>query len=138
MEIYRYRPGTFNARTFRFRRKALIKSLNGEADMVIAQIPKMVGFIYALVLFVFAAYLWHTGRWTRTIWYVLLIVTTGFGFLILSPLIPYQFQLLVLGQTGALGAPLVVAIIGIIVILVLSFLFGRHYCGYLCPVGAVQ
>lgn len=106
--------------------------------MVIAQIPKMAGFIYALVLFVVAAYLWYAGRWTRTIWYILLIVTIGFGFLILSPIIPYQFQLLVLGQTGTLGAPLVVAIIGIIAILVLSFLFGRHYCGYLCPVGAVQ
>lgn len=106
--------------------------------MVFTQIPKMIGFIYAIVLFPVAAYLWYSGRWKRTIMYVLLVITIALGFLILAPILPYQFQLLVLGDTQGLGAPLAVVFIGIISILALSFLFGRHYCGYLCPVGAVQ
>jgi ferredoxin-type protein NapH len=106
--------------------------------MVVEQIPKMVGFLYALVMVVVCAALWYTGWWSRKAGYTLLAITLGFGFLILAPIMPYQFQMLVLGDVNGLGGPLIAAVLGLILILVLSFIFGRFYCGYLCPVGAAQ
>ncbi|MDD1709292.1 MAG: 4Fe-4S binding protein [Methanoregulaceae archaeon] len=99
---------------------------------------RALGFIYALAMFFILAYLWHTKRWTRRIGWVILLVTLAFGFLIFSPIMPWQFQSLILGDARAVGGPLVVAAVGLIVMLALSFLFGRFYCGYLCPVGAAQ
>jgi ferredoxin-type protein NapH len=106
--------------------------------MAIEQIPKMVGFLYALIMIMVGALLWYSGRWNRRIGYALMVVTLGFGFLILAPIMPYQFQMLVLGDVKGLGGPLVAAVIGIVVVLALSLIFGRMYCGYLCPVGAAQ
>jgi hypothetical protein len=106
--------------------------------MVVAQIPKFLGFVYALVVFLIAAFLWYSRRWNRSVMYTLLVVTIILGFVILAPIMPYQFQLLVLGQTETLGAPLASAGIGLVVLLALTSVLGRHYCGYLCPVGAVS
>jgi ferredoxin-type protein NapH len=106
--------------------------------MVVEQIPKMIGFLYALVMIVVCSILWYSRRWNRRMGYVLLIVTLGFGFLILAPIMPYQFQMLVLGDVQGIGGPLIAGALGIIIVLVLSFVFGRFYCGYLCPVGAAQ
>jgi ferredoxin-type protein NapH len=106
--------------------------------MVVEQIPKFVGFLYALIMIGVCAGLWYFGRWDRRIGYGLLIITLGFGFLILAPIMPYQFQMLVLGDVQGLGGPLIVAGLGLTLILVLIFVFGRFYCGYLCPVGAAQ
>jgi ferredoxin-type protein NapH len=106
--------------------------------MVVEQIPKTAGFLYALIMVVVCAALWYTGRWSRRAGYVLLAITLGFGFLILAPIMPYQFQMLLLGDVNGLGGPLIAAVLGLILILLLSFIFGRFYCGYLCPVGAAQ
>ncbi|OPZ44680.1 MAG: quinol dehydrogenase membrane component [Euryarchaeota archaeon ADurb.BinA087] len=99
---------------------------------------RALGFIYALVMFFILAYLWYTKRWTRRIGWIILLITVALGFLIFSPIIPWQFQSLVLRDARGVGGPLTVAAAGLIVMLVLSFVFGRFYCGYLCPVGAVQ
>jgi ferredoxin-type protein NapH len=107
-------------------------------SMPVNQIPKLVGFAYALAMVVVCAILWSSGRWSRKIGYALLAVTTGFGFLILAPIMPYQFQMLVLRDVQGLGGPLIAAVLGLLLMLALSFLFGRFYCGYLCPVGAAQ
>ncbi len=106
--------------------------------MVIEQIPKVVGFLYALALFVAGAWLLYSGRWTRRIGYLLLAVTIAFGFLILTPIMPYIIETLLRGNTVAPGVPPLVPVAGIVLMLVLSLLFGRFYCGYLCPAGAVQ
>jgi ferredoxin-type protein NapH len=105
--------------------------------MVYAQ-AKEIGFIYALIFFVVLFALWYTKRWKRWMGIALLLVTIAFGFLIFSPVIPWQFQMLVLRDVQGIGGPLAIAVIGLIVMLTLSFLFGRFYCGYLCPIGAVQ
>ena len=100
--------------------------------MVFVQIPKIIGFIYALVMIAVIAYLWYSGRW------LLLVISAMVGFLIFSPVAPYQFQQLVLRDVQGLGAPLIVGIIGLSTVFVLTFVFGRFFCGYLCPVGTVQ
>ena len=99
---------------------------------------KVLGFLYALVFFLVLFALWYTKRWKRRTGIVLLLVTIALGFLIFSPVIPWQFQMLVLRDVKGIGGPLAIAAMGIVVMLTLSFLFGRFYCGYLCPVGAVQ
>jgi ferredoxin-type protein NapH len=106
--------------------------------MVIAQIPKAVGFIYALVMIFVIAYLWYSGRWRQKIGWLLLVISALLGFLIFSPIAPWQFQQLILRDVQGLGAPLIVGVIGLSIVLLLTFIFGRFFCGYLCPVGTVQ
>ena len=106
--------------------------------MVFVLIPKIIGFIYALVMIAVIAYLWYSGRWRQKIGWLLLVISAMLGFLIFSPVAPYQFQQLVLRDVQGLGAPLIVGIIGLSTVFVLTFVFGRFFCGYLCPVGAVQ
>jgi ferredoxin-type protein NapH len=69
---------------------------------------------------------------------VFLFISTLFGFLFFSPMMPYTFQLLVLGNTEALGVQIPMALVGLVIILALTFVFGRIFCGYVCPIGTVQ
>jgi polyferredoxin len=106
--------------------------------MVIEAIPRSVGFIYGLVMVCIVAWLWYSGRWKQKTGWLLLGIAAVMGFVIFSPVMPYQFEQLVLGNTVALEGPVIVGAIGITVTLVLSLLFGRFFCGYICPAGAVQ
>ena len=106
--------------------------------MVFAQIPKTVGFIYALVMIGIIAYLWYSGRWRQKLGWLLLVISALLGFLIFSPVAPWQFQQLVLRDVQGLGAPLIVGVIGLSIVFLLTLIFGRFFCGYLCPVGTVQ
>ncbi len=106
--------------------------------MVLEHVPKAIGFVYALVLIVVIAYLWSSGRWRREVGWLLLAVTAALGFLVFSPVIPWQFQQLVLRDARGLGAPLLVGAVGLLVVFLLTLVAGRAFCGYLCPVGAVQ
>jgi polyferredoxin len=83
------------------------------------------------------AYLWYRGRISRALAIAVLVVSAAFGFLF-ATVAPYQFQLLLLRDTKALGGPLVFAIIILGVLLVLAFLLGRIFCGSICPLGALQ
>ncbi|MCK9581795.1 MAG: 4Fe-4S binding protein, partial [Methanoregula sp.] len=60
--------------------------------MVLTTVPKAVGFIYALVVIGVVAYLWYSHRWRQWIGWLLLIVSAALGFLIFSPVAPYQLQ----------------------------------------------
>ena len=106
--------------------------------MVFSQIPKAIGFIYALVMIGVIAYLWYSGRWRQKISWLLLVISVALGFLIFSPVAPWQFQQLVLRDVQGLGAPLIVGFIGLAIVLLLTFVFGRFFCGYICPVGTIQ
>lgn len=106
--------------------------------MVFTQIPKMVGFIYALVMIFVIAYLWYSGRWQQKSGWLILVISAALGFLIFSPVAPYQFQQLVLKDEQGLGAPLIVGAIGLFIVFLLTLASGRIFCGYLCPVGVVQ
>jgi ferredoxin-type protein NapH len=106
--------------------------------MVLEQIPKSAGFIYALMMICIIAYLWYSGRWRQKIGWLLLVISVALGFLIFSPVAPWQFQQLVLRDVQGLGAPLIVGVIGLSIVLLLTFVLGRFFCGYICPVGTVQ
>lgn len=99
---------------------------------------QLAGLVYAVLFVVIGAMLWRTGRFSRTMRYLLLIVTVLFGFVLFSPMLPHQFQELLLRLDSRIGIGLLGGAVGIGLMLVLTVIFGRHFCGYLCPIGAVQ
>ena len=119
--------------------------------MALEDIPKTVGMIYAILVFIILSYLFHKDKFVRETkgkpggkktnnrtGYVVLLLTAMIGFLVFAPMFPNQFQLIVLGDTGELGVPLQMAIVGLLLFIILTLVSGRVFCGYLCPVGAVQ
>jgi ferredoxin-type protein NapH len=106
--------------------------------MVVETIPKFIGFMYGLVMIFVIAYLWYSGRWKQKIGWLILIVSAFLGFLVFAPVAPYQFQQLVLRDVQGLGGPLIAGAVGLAIVLLLTVIFGRFFCGYLCPVGSVQ
>jgi ferredoxin-type protein NapH len=96
-----------------------------------------VAFLYTLAMVGVLAYLWYRGRITRALAIAILVVSAVFGFLFAS-VAPWQFQLLLLGDTKALGGPLVFAILILGLFLVLTLVLGRIFCGSICPLGALQ
>jgi len=93
---------------------------------------KMVGIVYAIIGFFILVYLFRKNIFNRKIGYVFIIVSTIMGFLVFAPMFPNQFQLLILGNGGK------IAIVGFLLFIILTFAFGRIFCGYLCPIGALQ
>ncbi|KUG19250.1 putative iron-sulfur cluster binding protein yccm [hydrocarbon metagenome] len=98
----------------------------------------VIGIVYAIMLTFVAAFLWKTGRFTARIRGVLLASTVILGFATFSPMIPHQFQALLIGLGTPAGTILFAGLAGLSLFALLAFLFGRHFCGYLCPIGAVQ
>jgi len=100
----------------------------------------LIGIVYAITFSIICAYLWAVGRFSGRIRYVLLILTIILGFAIFSPMIPHQFQTIVdrLADGERIGTTVFSGIIGLGILTVLAALFSRHFCGYLCPIGAVQ
>lgn len=106
--------------------------------MVLEAIPRIVGHLYGLVMIGILAWLWYSGRWKQKTGWILLLISAALGFLIFAPVMPYQFEQLVLGNEQAMESPLIVGIAGLIVNVILVLLFGRFFCGYICPAGAAQ
>jgi len=101
-------------------------------------IPRATGYAYAVVGVIALAILWYTGKINRRKAFAFLIISTVFGFLIFAPVAPYNFQKLILRDAVSLGAALQMAAAGMILLLLLSLVFGRIFCGHICPAGAVQ
>ncbi len=106
--------------------------------MILENIPKMAGMIYAIIALFILAYLFHKDKFNRKIGYLFLIISALMGFLIFSPMFPNQLQVLLLGNVKQLGAPLPLAILGLVLFVILTFVLGRIFCGYLCPIGTLQ
>jgi polyferredoxin len=96
-----------------------------------------VALVYILAMVGILAWLWYRGKITRRLAIAVLAVSAVFGFLFAS-VPPWLFQLLILGDTRALGGPLVFAVLILGLLLVLTLVFGRIFCGSLCPLGALQ
>ena len=106
--------------------------------MVIDDIPKAAGMAYAIIVTVLIVVLLQRGKFSKRMGYGFLAVSTLFGFLVFAPMLPFQFQTVLLGKTKALGVPTAFAWVVLGAFVVLSFAFGRVFCGYVCPAGAVQ
>lgn len=92
--------------------------------------------LYAAGGTVLAAYLWHAGAMTRRIVLLFAGLSTLTGFIFVAPIMPLE--------TGwflniATGMPVPVFSIAVLLLLIaMTLLFGRIFCGHLCPVGALQ
>lgn len=106
--------------------------------MILENAPKFIGLLYAICVIIVLAVLTRKQKFNSKLGLLFLFLSTIFGFLFFSPMLPYSFQLLLLQDTVSLGAPLPMAVLGLVLILVLTFVFGRFFCGYVCPIGAVQ
>lgn len=106
--------------------------------MVFEDAPKAIGLIWAALTVLILAYLFKTGRFSSRIGYVFLAGSAAMGFLIFAPMFPNQIQMLAFGQNKGLGGPVALVGMGLIIFVLLSFVFGRLFCGYACPIGAVQ
>ncbi|WOF17343.1 4Fe-4S binding protein [Methanoplanus sp. FWC-SCC4] len=103
--------------------------------MVSQIILREIGYAYAVILVLLLAYLWYSKKITRKQTIPVLVLTTIVGFITLAPLAPHNFQSMIV---SGLNPSLTVAAWGLAIIFVLTFLFGRIFCGHLCPAGAVQ
>lgn len=106
--------------------------------MPVENIPKVVGMVYAIVALAILVYLFKTGKFNKKIGYLFLVISTLMGFLVFAPMFPSQFQMLALWNVDQLGAPIPLVLVGLLLFIVLSFVFGRLFCGYICPIGALQ
>ena len=92
--------------------------------------------VYMLAGTSIATYLWIKGGITWRAMLGILAISTVTGFVFLSPLMPIEFgslSALLLGKSLLLPG-----VIAILVVLALSLVAGRAFCGYVCPVGAIQ
>ncbi|NMB78487.1 MAG: 4Fe-4S binding protein [Methanomicrobiales archaeon] len=98
------------------------------------------GTSYALVYItagtLLAAYLWHSGVMTRGIILGTAALGTLAGFVFLAPIMPQELGGLVNVLTGA--SSLTAGVIVICALILLALLFGRVFCGNICPVGSLQ
>ena len=101
-------------------------------------IPRATGFVYAFVVIIALAILWYTGKINRKKAFVFLLISTSLGFLIFTPVAPHNFQQLILRDVSALGGSLQMAAVGLTLLLLFSLVFGRIFCGHICPAGAIQ
>ena len=106
--------------------------------MIFESAPRAIGLIWAAATVLILAYLFKTGRFHSRIGYLFLAGSAAMGFLIFAPMFPNQIQMLALGKSKGLGGPVVLVGMGLVIFIVLSFVFGRLFCGYACPIGAVQ
>ncbi len=106
--------------------------------MILENIPKMFGMIYAIIVLFILAYLFHKDKFNKKIGYLFFTISSLMGFLVFAPMFPNQLQILLLGNVKQLGAPLPIAILGVVIFVILTFVFGRIFCGYLCPIGVLQ
>ena len=92
--------------------------------------------LYAGAGTLLTAYLWHTGAMSRKIVLTVAALSTLTGFVLLAPLMPLEFAVLASTISGA--SALTGAVGGIGVLVLLAIIFGRTFCGHLCPVGSLQ
>lgn len=106
--------------------------------MVIESAQKAVGIAFAVIVSVLVVVLLVRGRFNRRIGLALLAASTLMGFLVFAPMLPNQFQVLLLGKTRQLGVPVPLAAVILGLFVAMAFVLGRSFCGYACPIGAVQ
>ncbi|MFA4848417.1 MAG: 4Fe-4S binding protein [Methanoregula sp.] len=83
-----------------------------------------------------AAYLWNTGVMKRQILLLVTGLSTLTGFVFLAPIMPMELGGIINVITGA--SVLNMGIVMICVMIALTLVLGRVFCGQVCPVGSLQ
>jgi polyferredoxin len=92
--------------------------------------------LYAAGGTVLAAYLWHAGAMTRRTVLLFAGLGTLAGFAFVAPIMPLETGWLLNIMTGTPVSAFSAVVL--MFLLALTLLFGRIFCGHLCPVGALQ
>jgi ferredoxin-type protein NapH len=106
--------------------------------MPLETIPPVIGLLYVIIGIPLNAYIWYKGKFSKKIRVAFSLISVALGFLIFSPMAPFQLQSIALNDTQSLGFPVAGAIAFMVLFIVLVLVAGRIFCGYLCPIGAVQ
>lgn len=101
------------------------------------KVPPFVGMVYAIVIIFAVFILLKRDKFTKKIRYTILTATSIIGFLIFSPMLPLQFQNILIMRNLPKNL-LFLSIGGIFLMIILTYLFGRLFCGYACPIGTLQ
>lgn len=102
-------------------------------DCINGTVPALVWITTGTLL---ATALWYTGTITRRIQLAMAGFGTVAGFIYLAPIMPLETGWLVNIVTGVPSSfPVLIALGSIFV---LTLVFGRVFCGTICPVGALQ
>ena len=92
--------------------------------------------LYAAGGTVLAAYLWHAGAMTRRTVLLFAGLGTLAGFAFVAPIMPLESGWFLNIATGK-PVPAFSAVV-LLLLLALTLVFGRVFCGTICPVGALQ
>ncbi|WAI02158.1 4Fe-4S binding protein [Methanogenium organophilum] len=92
--------------------------------------------VYMLAGTVLATVVWSRGLMTKKTALALLGLTTAFGFVFAAPIMPVYFY----GLAAALTDIRTIApgMAAIVILILLTFVTGRTFCGHICPVGTIQ
>lgn len=106
---------------------------------MMAAIPDaLLGMVYAIIILISVSALLYLKKLNRTAVLAISFVTAMVGLLLHAPLIPLQMQSLLINGSVGNGMPWFAALIVIVVLIASSILVGRVFCGYACPIGALQ
>ena len=94
--------------------------------------------VYVFIGMCILPFLWKNNKITQKTVILIALLTTVFGFIFLAPMIPYSFCGLVHGASNLWAPPYRVFLYTTIVLIILSLVSGRIFCGHLCPIGAIQ
>ncbi|NQT71278.1 MAG: 4Fe-4S binding protein [Chloroflexi bacterium] len=97
---------------------------------------EMFGLIYAVIALIVIVLLSRKGRFSKKIGYFFLTTSAAMGFLVWAPMLPWQFQSLLLGNSKQFPQPVMALVL--LMFVVATFVFGRVFCGYICPIGTLQ
>ena len=101
---------------------------NGEA-------LQQIGLLYTLVVIPIVVYLLLKGKLSFWIRVVILVFSALLGFLVFAPMAPIQLNNAVAGEIPGNSA---IVVVMIALFTGITFGVGRVFCGYICPIGAVQ
>jgi polyferredoxin len=101
-------------------------------------VTSVIGLVWAVVSIVVIFILLKKKKLNRYIGIGALLISTFLGFFLFSPMIPLQFQDMISNEPIGKGPMLIVPILALIFIILSTAYFGRIFCGYSCPIGAVQ
>ncbi len=106
--------------------------------MAANSLPMVAGMAFAAFAIILPFLLMRRRKLTPTLRFGLLLFAMVMGFLFFAPMFPWQIQQIILGGNPQLPLPLWVMASVLSVVIAASLLFGKAFCGYGCPIGAVQ
>jgi ferredoxin-type protein NapH len=102
------------------------------------EVTKVIGLMWAVISVTVIFILLRKGKMNRLVGISAIVISTLFGLILISPMLPLQFQNLFSAGTFGKSRVFVISLVILAVIVVSSAFIGRLYCGYSCPIGAAQ